>query len=1143
LTHLLQRLFTELEPGNMHLLQRLFTELELFTEGRLVCETHRLMQRLAGSGVVVIIDGLDQLESSSRLKWLPELLPPGVRCIISVTVDPERAHREANQRWCAEQEAAAMGKRCCAKAWLYGVEPLRGEQMWRAWLFVPKTRLALSCKKITLGVYQTKEEAAAAYDKAARDYYGRDVKCNFNSATASTSGSASINGLPACMTIVPRGLAHTYEILRQRSQSILVDPLSHEEANEAMANRHVQLEGLGKTEAERLMLSILTPTLCGESWGYDQQGEATPKSRHLQGAAEAGCKGLLLLQQVQELVNRLLERVRARRQAIEQEVEDLRIMLAALEEVHEDGSMLLESTEERAEIREGLLLQLLEIERSCNADNLLWLVTVCKEIIAGAEEHGREDDISSILHYTDEEHGREDRTAGADIRTDIMTVLHQAIDSFAFDLRSLLHQVMERLERKHGQPFVRAALCILAASRAGLLYAELHSILTPEIEAMGADRDQRWPALCEDLQRIGIVRHDAGTSGTSGAQGGLMCFAHRTIGSSVRLKYIGWGWGRMGEAYIGWGWGRMSEAAIVRGSVCDMDTKQAAALKPWHQRLAEYFETAPDVSRRAAELPFQLARSLEMQSNISDCPRNHAKLQRRLLCALVEWTTFEYLVCGISTITGTTGTSTDTRTCTSTTSGGTTDSVVASSFLSSDLLRFSRAAGGYKAMGAALRASIESYPAENPHIESAQAELCRRTSIAASFLTDSGEYNHAIEMLHHALTSGSSSGGGSAKADRATIGRTPGSSAPNGTACRTGRATAGVSVEFGDGAVATTELIRARMLWQYADAMAKREDAITYFTNRDVRNYRKARDAYKSAAELFERALQLQQPQYGQSQRWQQQWNAYRAALALCRTGSAHACSWIVTIHQAGDHDGGGTCGVVYTETYSPLASSPLARLLVASSSSWSMLVEEEIAARGAIVALHELQHPLQATSMTHLAEVYMSAYRILRRQGAVAVSEASQTAPGSAREVALRWASLTMATARLCLGQYREAIETFEELDAEFNRLAYLQCMWSLTIVYDDHGLAAEQEPWLQRVMCGYEALLGKEHPLSRMARQDLATCCLWPMGRGTEALAVENGDPPKKVRGDAGRGPAWLTASQSCLNAQKKRWWPATN
>jgi hypothetical protein len=163
---------------------------------------------------------------------------------------------------------------------------------------------------------------------------------------------------------------------------------------------------------------------------------------------------------------------------------------------------------------------------------------------------------------------------------------------------------------------------------------------------------------------------------------------------------------------------------------------------------------------------------------------------------------------------------------------------------------------------------------------------------------------------------------------------------------------------------------------------------------------------------------------------------------------------------------------------------------------------------------------------MTHLSEVYMASYRLLRRQAAVAALSAVE-----GRE----WVDLTVKTTQLCLESYREAIETFEETDAESNRMAYVQCMWSLTIVYDDHGLAAEQEPWLKRVLCGYEALLGKEHPLSAMARQDLVVCVLQPLLRMNEAAAVERGADPIEMGSHAGRGSAWDHALAACLDAAR--------
>ena len=107
-----------------------------------------------------------------------------------------RKERETIQRRCAEREASAMG----SYSGFHGVE-MFGQRNWRAWLFVPKTNLAEVCKKTTLGVFDTKEEAAVAYDKAARERYGRGVKCNFGNVVSPRPGTASaIDGATAAAT-------------------------------------------------------------------------------------------------------------------------------------------------------------------------------------------------------------------------------------------------------------------------------------------------------------------------------------------------------------------------------------------------------------------------------------------------------------------------------------------------------------------------------------------------------------------------------------------------------------------------------------------------------------------------------------------------------------------------------------------------------------------------------------------------------------------------------------------------------------------------------------------------------------------------------------------------------------------------------
>jgi hypothetical protein len=105
--------------------------------------------------------------------------------------------RETQQRKCAEREASAIG----SYSGYHGVE-MFGQSRWRAWLFVPKTNFALICKKVTLGVFDSKKEAGKAYDEAARNRYGAEVECNFgNTIAASVLISAPVPTPP--MPLLP----------------------------------------------------------------------------------------------------------------------------------------------------------------------------------------------------------------------------------------------------------------------------------------------------------------------------------------------------------------------------------------------------------------------------------------------------------------------------------------------------------------------------------------------------------------------------------------------------------------------------------------------------------------------------------------------------------------------------------------------------------------------------------------------------------------------------------------------------------------------------------------------------------------------------------------------------------------------------
>ncbi|XP_064618016.1 nephrocystin-3-like [Liolophura sinensis] len=153
--------------------------------------------------------------------------------------------------------------------------------------------------------------------------------------------------------------------------------------------------------------------------------------------------------------------------------------------------------------------------------------------------------------------------------------LTQKITHLPGELIGLLDMVLARIISSYGGDLVKATLCLIEASRFGLLETELVELLAvdPVIPPVSGSKGERHrktedkiPMAMWALIFLGLKQY-LRSSGNSGE--GRLDFYHRTISKVVHNVYMG---------------------------------NEADTLK-WHTRLADYFEHCADVERKAEELP------------------------------------------------------------------------------------------------------------------------------------------------------------------------------------------------------------------------------------------------------------------------------------------------------------------------------------------------------------------------------------------------------------------------------------------------------------------------------------------------------------------------------------------------------------
>ena len=165
--------------------------------------------------------------------------------------------------------------------------------------------------------------------------------------------------------------------------------------------------------------------------------------------------------------------------------------------------------------------------------------------------------------------------------------LDRRIDAMPSSIQELFEQVLTRVELDHGREVTELLLCSLAASRVGLLEAEILDLL--ERAEPGFAR-LRWIRLYRSLQSY-LRRMD------EAASGGTIGFFHEQLRRAVFDRYFD------------------------MGAPTSLPTD---ALIATHQELASYFETSgrsaansggwqPGRVRPLSELPYHLARSQQWE--------------------------------------------------------------------------------------------------------------------------------------------------------------------------------------------------------------------------------------------------------------------------------------------------------------------------------------------------------------------------------------------------------------------------------------------------------------------------------------------------------------------------------------------------
>ncbi|XP_071502709.1 telomerase protein component 1-like [Diadema antillarum] len=173
------------------------------------------------------------------------------------------------------------------------------------------------------------------------------------------------------------------------------------------------------------------------------------------------------------------------------------------------------------------------------------------------------------------------------------------INMLADGLLELLAQVLERFEEESGGNLMTATLCLLECSSSGLLETELLSILGDEDNLMPCEeegeKEKGASEKGEKSQKLQILpavkwarvyralRPFLRPFGDSGE--GRLDFYHRSLSKAVRKKYF--------NVELGSG----EEGAGV---------PSPEATRWWNNKLANFFETVPNLDRKCEEYPYQL---------------------------------------------------------------------------------------------------------------------------------------------------------------------------------------------------------------------------------------------------------------------------------------------------------------------------------------------------------------------------------------------------------------------------------------------------------------------------------------------------------------------------------------------------------